>query len=229
MLRPKRLLCPTPIGAELTNRRDASNTGQTGRLHPSQGRLSITIACVHSQFRRKSAMSHENSAIFIEALGPQDLSAALKIQKEAYPPFLVEEEAVFVSRMNLGASYCFAAKHRTGLLGYLLAHGWRRQSPPSLGALLVDDAPSEVLFIHDLAVSASSRGLGVGRRLINRAFELAAQDGLRRAELVAVEGAAEYWRGLGFVEGAGSDEFSEKVGMYGSFARWMTRDIPHPS
>lgn len=171
-------------------------------------------------------MPGQNSAISIEALRQQDIPAALNLQREAYPPTLLEEEDVFLSRINLAASYCFAAKHGEELLGYLLAHGWKRQSPPPLGTVLVDCARSEVLFIHDLAVSSSSRGLGVGHRLVTRAFELAAQDGLRSAELIAVEGAADYWRRLGFAEGAVSGELSEKLSTYGTLARWMARDIP---
>lgn len=150
----------------------------------------------------------------------------LNVQAETYPTFLVEEEDAVRSRINLAASYCLAAKQGEEWLGYLLAYGWSRQSPPPLGALLADGVPSEVLFIHDLAVSTSKRGLRVGQRLITRAFELAAQDGLRSAELIAIEGAKDYWRRLGFVEGAVSGELLEKLATYGTVARWMTRKIP---
>lgn len=171
-------------------------------------------------------MSRLKPTISIEALGRQDLPAALSIQAETYPTFLIEDEDTFLSRINRTASYCLAAKHGEELLGYLLAHSWRRQSPPPLGTVLPDDVPSEVLFIHDLAVSSAYRGLMVGQRLITRAFELAAQDGLRSAELIAVEGAADYWRRLGFVEGEVSRKFLEKLGTYGPSARWMTCEVP---
>lgn len=171
-------------------------------------------------------MSRENSSISIKALARHDLYAALEVQADTYPTFLIEEEGVFLNRINLRASYCLAAKHGEELLGYLIAHGWSRQSPPPLGTLLADGGPSEVLFIHDLAVSSAKRGLRVGQRLITRAFELAAQDGLRSAELIAVEGAADYWRLLGFVEEAVSGELLEKLGTYGTLARWMRREIP---
>ncbi|EQB00416.1 hypothetical protein L288_18220 [Sphingobium quisquiliarum P25] len=111
------------------------------------------------------------------------------------------------------------------MLGYLLAHGWRRQSPPPLGSVIADPIPSEVLFIHDLAVSPAKRGLKVGQQIIAHAFDLAAEDRLYSAELVAVEVAAEYWRQLGFAEGAASGELLEKLATYGTLARWMTRDI----
>lgn len=171
-------------------------------------------------------MSSSDAPVIVEPLRPHDLQAAMAIQKDAYPPFLVEGEAAFLSRINLAASYCLAARHGQALCGYLLAHGWKRQSPPPLGALLPDDVPSEVLFIHDLAVSSSSRGLRLGERLITHLFELAARDGLRSAELIAVEGAAEYWRRLGFVEGAVSGELAGKLATYGPDARWMTRERP---
>ena len=150
----------------------------------------------------------------------------LRVQAETYPPSLVEEEGALLSRINLTSSYCLAAKCGDELLAYLLAHGWTRQSPPPLGASLKDGVASEVLFVHDLAVSSSTRGLRVGEKLIARAFELAARDGLRSAELIAVEGAAGYWRRLGFAEGAASDQLREKLGTYGAGAQWMIRAIP---
>lgn len=179
----------------------------------------------HPASGRQSGMSRENPAISIDTLRPQDLPAALDIQKEAYPPFLVEEEGAFLSRLNLTASYCFAAKHGGVLSGYLLAHGWARRSPPALGVSLADGVPSEVLFIHDLAVASSGRGLRVGQQLVGHAFRLATRAGLRSAELIAVEGAADYWQRFGFTEGAASDALLEKLRAYGAHARWMTREI----
>ena len=99
-------------------------------------------------------------------------------------------------------------------------------SHPPPGTILLNDVPNEVLFIHDLAVLPAKRGLRVGPRLATRAFELAARDCIRSAELIAVEGAADYWRRLGFVEGAVSSKLSEKLGTYGNFAAWMTREVP---
>src|SRR5690606_23735272 len=89
--------------------------------------------CGRSAPRRQAVMLNENPAISIEALRPQDLPAALRSQAETYPPFLVEEEGVFLNRINLAASFCLAAKREGELVGYLLAHGWSRQSPPPLG------------------------------------------------------------------------------------------------
>jgi ribosomal protein S18 acetylase RimI-like enzyme len=154
-----------------------------------------------------------------------DVPGALAIQAESYPAFLREEEDAFASRVTLAASYCLAAVRGDAMLGYLLAHGWPRGSPPPVGTIVRDRAPSETLFIHDLSVSSAGRGSGVGRRLIERAFELAARDGLGGAELIAVEGAASYWRTFGFNDVPISADFAAKVANYGPKARWMTREI----
>ena len=171
-------------------------------------------------------MSHNPLALAVRRLGSDDLPAALRIQSEVYPEFLREDEKAFASRLDVAAPYCLAAALDGELVGYLLAHGWPSQSPPPVGSILPHDAPSEILYIHDLAVGTAGRGLAVGRMLVSSAFELAARDGLRHAELIAVEGAASYWRRLGFVEAICSEEVAAKVASYGPKALWMSRAIP---
>lgn len=164
--------------------------------------------------------------VLIRRLVQDDLPAALAIQAANYPLFLQENAEAFASRLALPASYCLAAERGGTLAAYLLAHGWSAGEPPPVGTVLGPDAAAEILYIHDLAVSADARGAGLGRRLVDRAFDLAGRDGLRSAELIAVEGAAGYWSGLGFIEGAPSPALAAKVAAYGARARWMRRDIP---
>ncbi|MBB3859634.1 putative N-acetyltransferase YhbS [Novosphingobium hassiacum] len=163
--------------------------------------------------------------LIVRPLEKRDLPAALAIQSAAYPSFLVESADAFASRLDVPAQFCLAAVSNGELVAYLLAHGWLRQSPPPIGAILSPAASSEVLFIHDLAVGLNGRGLALGRRLVNRAFELAAKQKLARAELIAVEGAAAYWRSLGFAEVDVAAELKAKVAVYGQNARWMTREF----
>jgi len=167
-------------------------------------------------------------SLVVRPLERADLPAALAIQSEAYPAFLIEEEAAFASRLDLPNSYCLTATRDGALVAYLLAHGWRAQSPPPVGAVLTAPELSEVLFIHDLAVSPAARGSGAGRLLVEHAFQLAAADGVDVAELIAVEGAAPYWRTLGFAEAPTPPELAAKVAAYGADARWMTRYLAIP-
>src|SRR5690349_22819161 len=117
-------------------------------------------------------MSHNTSSAVVRRLDPDDIPAALRIQRENYPAFLREDEEAFISRLDVAAPYCLAATLDDVLVGYLLAHGWPSKSPPAVGALLPRDAPGEILYIHDLAVGSSGRGLAIGRMLIASAFEM---------------------------------------------------------
>lgn len=163
----------------------------------------------------------------IRPMAPADLAAALAIQGQAYPAFLCEDAAAFASRLALPHHRCLAAMQGDTMLGYLLAHGWPAASPPPVGTVL-EPAPAEVLYIHDLAVSPAGQGSGIGRQLVERALDMAAGNGLADAELIAVEGAAPYWERLGFRDAATSPELARKVAGYGPAARWMRRAIPPP-
>lgn len=171
------------------------------------------------------ACTDKRSGVGIRRLEPSDLPAALAVQSASYPAHLVESEAAFASHLDAAAPYCLAATVNGALAGYLLAQGWPGQSPPALGALISPDAPSEVLFLHDLAVGPAGRGLGIGRQLVDRAFRMAVGDGLQSAELIAVAGAARYWRALGFVDAPTSAALRARLAAYGADARWLRRPI----
>ena len=53
------------------------------------------------------------------------------------------------------------------ILGYLLAHPWNSDETPKLFEKFPNKSVGDTLYLHDLAVSSNSRGLGVGRQLLN--------------------------------------------------------------
>lgn len=161
----------------------------------------------------------------LRPMRPDDLAQALVLQEQVYPAFLVEPAEAFASRLAVAAPYCLVAERDGVLLGYLLAHGWPGETPPPVGAVLDPAQRGDTLFLHDLAVAATGRGAGIGEALVARAVALAAADGLRRAELIAVEGAAAYWQQLGFVAVPPAPALAAKVAGYGPAARWMARPI----
>lgn len=166
-----------------------------------------------------------DAAIQIRPLCADDLPDALAIQAASYPAFLRENRAAFLSRIEIDGSCCLAATREGVLVAYILAHGWVRAAPPAVGTILPRHAAMEVLFIHDLAVAPFGRGTGAGGLLVAASIALAEKFGLHRAELIAVEGAAGYWRRLGFTETSCSPALAAKVAGYGPAATWMTRAI----
>lgn len=162
----------------------------------------------------------------LRPLRTEDLPQALALQSQVYPAFLVEPAAAFASRLSVAAPHCLAAERDGVLLAYLLAHGWPAGEPPPVGAVLDAGRTGDTLFLHDLAVSAAARGSGIGTALVARAFAQAAAAGLTRAELIAVEGAAAYWKRLGFVAATPSSALAARAAAYGPAAQWMWRALP---
>ncbi|MDZ4318910.1 MAG: GNAT family N-acetyltransferase [Phenylobacterium sp.] len=74
-----------------------------------------------------------------------------------------------------------------------------------------------------LAIAPAARGRGLGRALVARAAEAARDLGLTRGDLVAVQGAAPFWAGLGYeaLEPL-PPTLAAKVAAYGEDARYMT-------
>lgn len=81
------------------------------------------------------------------------------------------------------------------------------------------------MFLHDLALAPAARGLRIGERLVAAALDAARRNGLIEAELIAVEGAADYWHRVGFVEATMTPALAAKVAGYGEAARWMRRPL----
>jgi len=165
------------------------------------------------------------SAPILTPLQPRHLPQALTLQAQAYPAFLVEPAPAFASRLDVAAPFNLAAEQDGILLAYLLAHGWTRESPPPVGAVLDRATTGDTLYLHDLAASAAARGTGIGRLLVEAAFRDAVAAGLTRAELIAIEGAADYWRRLGFEPGSPAPALAAKVAQYGPAAQWMWRAL----
>ncbi|WP_230279387.1 GNAT family N-acetyltransferase [Croceicoccus sp. Ery15] len=181
------------------------------------------------------ASACSGSPFTIRAMTRADLPAAMAIQRAAYPAHLQEGEAAFASKLEAGGALCSVAERggagregagREGeIFAYCLAHGWRAGSPPALGAVLQQGDAAQVLFIHDLCIAASARGSGAGRRMAEHCCEAGRAAGLTRAELVAVSGAAPFWRSMGFTEGVPDAALRAKLAGYGADARWMWREL----
>lgn len=153
------------------------------------------------------------------------LPQALALQSQVYPAFLVEPEAAFASRLRVAAPFNLVIERDGRLLAYLLAHGWPREAPPPVGTVLDPARSGDTLYLHDLAVAPEARGTGVGQALVAHAIAQAVAGGLARAELIAVEGAADYWHRLGFHADMSSAALAAKTAAYGPAAQWMWRRL----
>jgi GNAT superfamily N-acetyltransferase len=133
--------------------------------------------------------------LFFRPLTPADVPSILRVQGEAYRAELCEPAESFLNKMSLfpeGSVGCFDGDE---LRGYLVAVAWRDDGVVPLGEPIQGiPADADTLYIHDVAVSAAAQGLGVGRRLAERALEIARTKGARRLALVAVQSAGAFVR-----------------------------------
>ncbi|WP_348541579.1 GNAT family N-acetyltransferase [Vibrio fluminensis] len=129
-----------------------------------------------------------------------DWDSILRIQAEVYHDGVLEELEVLKSKSIVSPTSCFVCETLEGdIAGYLLSHPWDCSTPPKLFEPLTSAKGRDQFFIHDMAVSARVQGKGVGRLLIKQVLTLTEKLGMKKINLVAVQGADSYWARLGFV------------------------------
>ena len=141
-----------------------------------------------------------SDAFSIRPMREADLDAVLAVQAQGYPPALRDGREAFASRITLAPSANLVVDGPDGCAGYLVSHPWLSRSPPPVDTVLDGPPPRpECWFIHDLSVAPAAQGAGLARRLFLAGAAAAETLGLRRSELIAVEGAAPFWLRLGYL------------------------------
>ncbi len=131
------------------------------------------------------------------AMREADLPAAFALSKaihQAYP----ESPEIARERFTLAPQWCRVLTAGDALCGYLVAHPWRRGTPPALDSLIgtLPDAP-DCLYIHDLAIAPQRRGKGDAAALLESLQREAFTD-YPVIALISTGPATGYWRKQGF-------------------------------
>lgn len=154
--------------------------------------------------------------IIREAVWPE----ILKLQSEAYLAVEPESLEVLKDKWNRTPDCCFTYRDCEKLQGYLLAHAWNREQPPKLFHTLPKETEGDILFLHDLAVTSTSIGQGIGSKLIKHLVEVSTGLGFKEIRLVSVQNSKLFWQKQGF------KPLLEKVcNSYGSDAQLMRRQL----
>lgn len=136
-----------------------------------------------------------------------------------------EGAEVFDERIRLTPDGCYVLKAKHDIVGYFFSHPWTRFAPPALHQMLgALPANADCWYVHDVAVDRSARGTGVVPEIFDRVAHVARTRGFSLVTLVAVSGAARYWRTLGF-EDATTDALRLKLKDYGADAVYMERAL----
>lgn len=145
---------------------------------------------------------------------PADLPAIDRIQRLCYQPHFHEPLATFAARLALSPESSWLAESGGKVLGYFFTHPWRGDSPPPLGQSLHQLPPRpDTHFLHDLAVDPQARGRGIAPLLIQAALTWGRQRGFKQTRLVAVAGAAPFWRKWGFRAVSAAPQYGEDAAL----------------
>ena len=109
------------------------------------------------------------------------------------------------------------------LCAYAIAHAVPPGAPLALNQPAAPAAPQpgDWLYVHDIAVDPAWAGHGLAARLLSEVLDAGRRLALRRAMLVAVQGADVYWARHGFV----AQVAPMAVLGFGEGAVWMVRNL----
>jgi ribosomal protein S18 acetylase RimI-like enzyme len=137
----------------------------------------------------------------ITAISNTSWPGILKVQKQAYTGLAPEALDVLKSKWMASPTTCFVFHSQDEeVAGYVLSHAWNSFVPPKLFEALPNIPSGDILYLHDLAVSSTARGLGIGGQLSNKLLASAKAHSFKYVFLVAVQASQSYWCKLGFRE-----------------------------
>ena len=163
----------------------------------------------------------------IQRLTVNDIPDVLAIQAACYEPFFHESSAAFRAKLEASPETHWLCRRDGMPLGYLVTLPVLSGKLPALDADAVAMAEKpEWLYVHDLAVLAEARSLGLGKRFMREAERVAGVKGLRGLALVAVQGAEGYWARIGFqAKREISPALAAKLASFGEGAVYMEKPI----
>lgn len=170
------------------------------------------------------------SDLELRPLRAADVQAVLDLQAQCYESRFLEGVAAFEAKLRAAEAWhsCWMAWQGGVPLAYLIALPASHDSLPALDApgIELPAAPS-LLYLHDLAVAPAGRALGLGRRLVQQIERRAADLGLARLGLVAVQGSLPYWQRQGFAAPltALPAALARKLASFGAEAQWLERAL----
>ena len=167
--------------------------------------------------------------IEVRPLAVSDIPAVCEIQAGAYKDYsFFEPPETFAAYLRAFAAGSFAAVTNDSLVGYGVGHPWLKGAPLPLDITGLELPTTPTCFhIHDIAVRV--KGVELGRRLLRRLVEVAAEEQLEFLDLIAVGGADTYWHQFGFRPS--ERETRAAIADYGSTAVYMvapTGDLSLP-
>lgn len=160
------------------------------------------------------------------AMQLRDIVDVIRIQAEAYFDEILEADEVIYARFAQTPDTSWVVERAGEVCGYLVGYQSMLGEVSPWGSEFTHKPESTALYLHDLAISKSALGCGLGPMLVNHALEEARQRELRAAALVSVQNSQFFWKKLGFNECSQLDEIQQgNLASYSGPAIYMTREL----
>ena len=163
-------------------------------------------------------------ALCYTSIEPEKADAFInKLQQAADCAYVVEDKNNIIKDSNDNAHT--EIKENGKLLAYVFALPIRIEQPPTLDA---DDfivpQQADCLYLHDLAIDPSARGLGLSAPLLEAFFHTAQVRQLSQASLIAIQNSVPFWQRYGFHHRhplSQDSELQARISVYGE-ATYLT-------
>lgn len=160
------------------------------------------------------------------AMRLSDIADVIRIQAEAYIDEILETDEVIRARFVQTPDTSWVVERAGEVCGYLVGYQSTLGEVSPWGSEFAHKPESTALYLHDLAISKSAAGCGLGPLLVNHALVEAQQRELRAAALVSVQNSKSFWQKLGFIECDQLDDIQQhNLASYSGPAIYMTREL----
>ena len=111
----------------------------------------------------------------------QDLAAVIRIQAEAYVDEILETDEVIQARFAQTPDSSWVVEREGEVYGYLVGYHSALGDVTPWGFEFTHKPQANTLYLHDLAISQSAKGFGLGPLVVNHALAEARQRQLEHA------------------------------------------------
>lgn len=160
------------------------------------------------------------------AMQLHDLVDVIRIQAEAYIDEILETDSVICARFAQTPDTSWVVERAGEVCGYLVGYQSVLGEISPWGSEFTHKTEAAALYLHDLAISKSAAGCGLGAVLVNHALMEARHRELLAAALVSVQNSKSFWQKLGFSECSDLERSQQKnLASYSGPAIYMTREL----
>ncbi len=139
------------------------------------------------------------SAVICRTMQWQDLADVIRIQAEAYIDEILETDEVIQARFEQTPDTSWVVEREGIVCGYLVGYHSTMGDVTPWGAEFEHKPNANTLYLHDLAISSSAKGFGLGPLVVNHALAEARARQFGHVALVSVQNSKNFWEKQGFI------------------------------